>query len=59
MGTLIVGGAVVLLCSNTTVIKIIASVGTIMYICKIKQGKDIAIGGSIIYIVVNIVKGMI
>lgn len=39
--------------------KIVASVGTIMYICKIQKGRDIAVGSGIVAITWEIIKAVI
>lgn len=59
MGELVIGGAIVLLCSNATVATIIASTGVLLDICGIKIGRKIAIGTGVIYVVVSIVVGVI
>lgn len=42
-----------------TCCKIVASVGTIMYICKINKGRDIAVGSGIVAITWEIIKAVI
>lgn len=39
--------------------KIVASVGTVMYICKIKKGRDIAVGSGIVAVTWEVIKAVI
>lgn len=59
MGTLILGGAIVVLCTNATMAKIIASTGVLLTICGVKQGKTVAIVSGVVYTVASIVSGVI
>lgn len=59
MGNLIIGSAIIVLCSNVTCAKIVASTGVILHIVGIHAGKKIAIGAGVIYLVVSICTGMI
>jgi hypothetical protein len=59
MSTLVVSGAVILLCTNGTIAKIIASTGILLNICGVKQGKTIAITSGVIYTVTLIVTSVI
>lgn len=59
MGTLILAGGALVLCSNASVAQIVASTGVLLHIAGIKQGKQIAVGSGVIYTVVKIVTSFI
>lgn len=59
MGELLLGGAIVVICSNVTCAKIVASTGVILNMCGVKQGKTVAVTSGVIYTVINIVKWVI
>lgn len=41
------------------VAKIVASTGVLLYICKIKKGRDIAVGSGVVIVVWEIIKAVI
>ncbi|MGL5676866.1 MAG: hypothetical protein ACRDDX_10665 [Cellulosilyticaceae bacterium] len=59
MGILIIGSAAVIICSNVTLAKIVASTGVILHIVGLKSGKQLAIGAGVIYLIVSICTGLL